>query len=96
MASTVSSSNDTYTELNKGVNGSKMDETAVTQVDPETFAETQVHRERVVLGLDTGELVGRPDSNGTDLPTYDRRVTSLLTSIDQTLKDLLRFMMNKR
>lgn len=104
MGSTISSPQSTYTELNPGVHGSKMDETQVTQVstalDPTsgapTFTEVVVHRERVVLGLDTGELVGRPDTNGVDLPTNDRVAVALLQSIDQTLKSLLSYMMQKR
>lgn len=96
MTNTISTPNSTYTELNRGTGGSKMDETLVTQVDPNTLVGTVVHRERVVLGLDTGELVGRPDANGTDLPTTDRLAIQLLQQILAELKDISRILMKTR
>lgn len=96
MTATISKPNDTYTELNRGVNGSKMDETLVTQVDPDTFAEVVVHRERIVLGLDTGELVGPPVDGYVELPTTDRLVLAALESIHATLQDILVVLMKSQ
>lgn len=50
-----SAQNDTTTELFSGSGGDKMDESLVTQAD----GSTQAKRPRIVLGTDTGALVGR-------------------------------------
>jgi hypothetical protein len=94
VSNDIVNANNTYTELNRGVNGSKMDESKITQIDPETFVETEVHRERVVLGLDTGELIGRPENNGVDLPTNDRIATKHLETIVGLLQQVV-FLLQK-
>jgi len=95
MSGTIQNGNSTYTELNVGVNGSKMDESSVTQVDPTTFATTQVHRERVVLGLDNGDLIGPPEMNGQPLPTSDRVLHAHLERIMSQLDTIIELLASR-
>lgn len=69
--------NDSFTELNEGSGGSKMDESALVQTTGETAVETEVKRPRVVLGGNDGSLV--------DVVRHTGGKTSLPVVVEETL-----------